>query len=147
MNLSEHFTLDEMTASQEAARSGLRNQPNDLQVAALRALCERVLEPLRTRVKRPIVVSSGYRSKSLNTRIGGSPGSQHCKGEAADIIVPGMDTADVVALIRAMRLPFDQVIDEFARWVHVSHSVAGGNRGEVLMAWRRSGQTHYRRVG
>lgn len=147
MNLSEHFTLEELTASQEAARSALRNEPNDVQVEALRALCERVLEPLRARVKRPIVVSSGYRSKSLNTRIGGSPGSQHCKGEAADIIVPGMEVADVVGLIRAMRLPFDQVIDEFASWVHVSHSVADGNRGEVLMAWRRGGQTQYRRVG
>jgi hypothetical protein len=50
-----------------------------------------------------------------------------------------------VDLIRAMRLPFDQVIDEMARWVHVSHRAAG-NRGEVLMAWRSAGQTHYRRI-
>lgn len=145
MNLSPHFTLDEMTVSQEAVRSGLRNKPDATQIEALRALCAHVLEPLRARVKRPIVVSSGYRSKSVNARIGGSTSSQHCKGEAADIIVPGMETADVVELIRAMRLPFDQVIDEFDRWVHVSH--ASGNRGEVLVASRRAGQTHYRRVG
>jgi hypothetical protein len=146
MNLTPHFTLAELTVSQEAARSGLRNDPNDVQVDALRELCAQVLEPLRARLKRPIVVSSGYRSKSLNTRIGGAAGSQHCRGEAADIIVPGMDTAAVVDLIRAMRLPFDQVIDEFARWVHVSHSRTNGNRGEVLMAWRRGGQTLYRRI-
>lgn len=146
MKLSENFTLDEMTVSQEAARAGLRNTPNERQVDALRALCETVLQPLRDRLKRPIVVSSGFRSVSLNRRIGGSATSQHCKGEAADIMVPGMDTADVVDLIRFLRLPFDQVIDEFARWVHVSHSGAAGNRGEVLMAWRRGGQTHYRRV-
>ena len=145
MNLSEHFTLDEMTVSQEAVRSGLRNKPDAAQIEALRALCVHVLEPLRARVKRPIIVTSGYRSKSLNTRIGGSATSQHCKGEAADIIVPGMEVADVVGLIRAMRLPFDQVIDEFGRWVHISHT--SGNRAEVLAATRRAGQTHYRRVG
>lgn len=146
MNLSENFTLDEMTVSQEAVRSGVRNEPGEQHVEALQALCATVLQPLRDRLKRPIVVTSGFRSVNLNRRIGGSASSQHCKGEAADIMVPGMDTADVVDLIRAMRLPYDQVIDEFARWVHVSHSAADGNRGEVLMAWRRGGLTHYRRV-
>lgn len=145
MKLSENFTLDEMTVSQEAVRAGLKNAPSDRHVAALRALCETVLQPLRDRIKRPIVVSSGYRSVNLNRRIGGSATSQHCKGEAADIMVPGMDTADVVDLIRALHLPFDQVIDE-GRWTHISHSGASGNRGEVLMAWRRGGETHYRRV-
>ncbi|KVW99505.1 D-Ala-D-Ala carboxypeptidase family metallohydrolase [Thiobacillus denitrificans] len=146
MNLSEHFTLDEMTISQEAVRSGLRNEPSDVQIESLRALCEAVLEPLRARIKRPIVVLSGFRSVTINRRVGGVDDSQHCKGEAGDIMVPGMDTSDVVDMIRAMKLPIDQVIDEFARWVHVSHSRRRGNRGEVLMAWRRGGQTHYRRV-
>ena len=146
MNLSQSFTLDELTVSQVAARAGLKNEPNDRHVEALRALCETVLQPLRDHLKRPIVVTSGYRSVGLNRRIGGSATSQHCRGEAADILVPGMDTADVVDMIRALHLPFDQVIDEFARWVHVSHSGAAGNRGEVLMAWRRDGQTHYRRL-
>lgn len=147
MKLTEHFTLAELTVSQEAARSGLKNEPNDTQVEALRLLCAMVLEPLRARVKRPVIVTSGYRSKSINARIGGAAGSQHTRGEAADIIVPGMDSGAVVDIIRAMRLPFDQIIDEFGSWVHVSHSLAGGNRGEVLMAWRRGGQTNYRRVG
>jgi hypothetical protein len=146
MKLSENFSLDEMTISQEAVRAGLKNEPSAAQIEALRTLCETVLQPLRDRIKRPIVVSSGFRSASINRRIGGAPRSQHCKGEAADIMVPGMDTADVVDLIRAMHLPFDQVIDEFGRWVHVSHSRIAGNRGEVLMAWRRGGLTHYRRI-
>jgi len=146
VNLSEHFTLDELTVSQEAVRSGLKNVPNAAQVDALRALCVSVLEPLRARLKRPIVVSSGFRSRSLNTRIGGSAGSQHCRGEAADILVPGMATSDVVDMVIALRLPFDQLIDEFGRWVHVSHSHASGNRGEVLLAMRRGGLTEYRRV-
>lgn len=146
MNLTPHFTLGELTVSQEATRSGLKNAPNERQVEALRLLCETVLEPLRARVKRPIVVVSGYRTKTINTRIGGSKNSQHCRGEAVDFIIPGMAPADVADLIRAMRLPFDQLIEEFGRWVHVSHSLVGGNRGEVLMAYRHGGQVHYRRI-
>ncbi len=144
MNLSPHFTLAEMTVSQEAARSGLKNEPGLQQVEALTALCVNVLEPLRARVRRPIVVTSGYRSITINRRVGGTQGSQHTRGEAADIIVPGIDPADVFALIRAMKLPFDQVIDEFGAWVHVSHSLRGPQRGNVLMAYRQGGKTHYR---
>lgn len=145
MNLTDHFTLDELTVSQEAARSGLSNKPNAEQVERLRALCESVLEPLRLRVKRPVIVTSGFRSPSINRRIGGAPRSQHTRGEAADIIVPGLNPAEVVEIIRAMRLPFDQVIEEFG-WVHVSHSRANGNRGEVLAASREGGRTQYRRI-
>lgn len=146
MNLSPHFTLAEMTVSQEAARAGLRNDPDMRQIEALTALCQNVLEPLRARVKKPVVVSSGYRSTSINRRIGGSNRSQHCRGEAADIIVPGMAPEDVFSLIRAMKLPFDQVIEEFGQWVHVSHSLAGPQRGNVLMAYRAGGNVQYRKI-
>jgi len=142
--LTKNFSLEEFTVSQEAVRGGLRNQPDAVQTDAIRNLCLSVLEPLRSRVKRPIVISSGFRSKSLNTRIGGAATSQHCRGEAADIMVPGVATADLVDIMRSMRLPFDQLIDEFGRWVHVSHT--SGNRGEVLVASRRGGKTQYRRI-
>jgi len=146
MNLTEHFTLDELTISQEAARFELDNSPGEPQIDALRTLCVKVLEPLRAHVKWPIIVSSGYRAKNVNARIGGAPSSQHCKGEAVDFIIPGMSTANVVALIRALDLPFDQVIDEFSRWVHVSHSEDGQQRGEVLLALHRDGAVRYRKV-
>lgn len=144
MTLSEHFTLTEMTVSQEAARSGLKNAPDALQIESLRRLCKNVLEPLRERVKRPVVVSSGFRSATINRRIGGSARSQHCRGEAADFTIPGMSVEDVVALIRAMNLPFDQLIDEFGAWVHVSHSRTGKQRGQVMTARRVGGKTEYR---
>lgn len=146
MNLSPHFTLAEMTVSQEAARSGLRNDPDLRQIEALTALCQNVLEPLRARVKRPIVVTSGYRSISINRRIGGTNRSQHCRGEAADIIVPNIAPEDIFDLIRAMKLPFDQVIEEFGQWVHVSHSLAGPQRGNALMAYRAGGNVQYRKI-
>lgn len=146
MNLSPHFTLAELTISQEAARAGLRNAPDIVQIDNLRALCVNVLEPLRARVKKPVVVTSGFRSVSVNRRIGGSRCSQHTRGEAADIIVPGMDSVDVFKLIRAMKLPFDQVIEEFGRWVHVSHKRLGPQRGSVLVAYSRAGETVYQKL-
>lgn len=141
MNLSKNFTLAELTVSQEAARSGLKNIPTTEQIAALRLLCENVLQPLRDRVKKPIVVSSGFRSVTLNRRIGGSATSQHCKGQAADFSIPGMSIADTVALIRKMGLPADQVIDEFGAWVHVSYGPR--HRKEFLKARRVGGKTVY----
>jgi uncharacterized protein YcbK (DUF882 family) len=121
MNLTKNFTLDELTVSQEAARSGIKNKPNGTQIESLRILCENVLQPLRDRVKRPVVVSSGFRSITINRRIGGAATSQHCKGQAADFTIPGMSIADIVALIKKMDLPVDQCIDEFGAWVHVSY--------------------------
>lgn len=140
MNLSEHFTIHEMIVSQTAVREGLKNIPNSDQLASLRSLCVTILEPLRLRLKRPIVVSSGYRSVSVNRRVGGSSKSQHCKGEAADIIVPGVPVADVIAVMRKLYLPVDQVIDEFGAWVHVSHKANAHNRGQYLKARRDGGK-------
>lgn len=143
MTLSEHFSLSEMTVSQEAARSGLKNAPDPLQIESLRQLCQNVLEPLRARVRKPIVINSGFRSPTINRRIGGSARSQHCRGEAADIIIPGMKIPDVVALIRKMGLPVDQCIEEFGAWVHVSHSRNGPQRGQYLRARLVGGKTVY----
>jgi uncharacterized protein YcbK (DUF882 family) len=141
MNLSKNFTLAELTISQEAARSGLKNQPNADQIESLSLLCENVLQPLRDRVKKPLVVSSGFRSVTINRRIGGSDSSQHCKGQAVDFTIPGMTVADTVALIRKMNLPFDQLIEEFGQWVHVSYGPR--NRKQVLKARHVGGKTVY----
>lgn len=141
MNLTKHFTLAEMTISQEATRSGLSNSPNALQTESIVLLCTNILEPLRARVRKPIVVSSGYRSMSVNRRIGGSKASQHTKGQAADFTIPGMTVAEVVALIRKLGLPFDQLIDEFGSWAHVSYGPL--NRRQSLNARRVGGETKY----
>lgn len=147
MTLSKHFSLTEMTVSQEAVRSGLRNAPDALQIESLRLLCQNVLEPLRERVKRPIIISSGFRSTTINRRVGGSSRSQHCRGEAADLNVPGMSVQEVIDLIKKMGLPVDQCIDEFGAWVHVSHSRTKQQRGEYLKARRVGGKTVYSLLG
>jgi len=144
MNITKSFTLEEMTVSQEAARSGLKNVPNYEQIESLILLCENVLQPLRDRVKKPIVVSSGFRSTSVNRRIGGAGSSQHCKGQAADFTIPGMSIADTIELIRTMGLPVDQCIDEFSAWVHVSHCPRP--RMQFLKARRVGGKTQYKQL-
>lgn len=142
MQITKNFSLAEMTVSQEAARNGLKNVPDKKQIDSLIALCENILQPLRDRVKEPIVVSSGYRSVTINRRIGGSAASQHCKGEAADFTIPGMSIGEIVAMIKKMGLPVDQCIDEFGSWVHVSYGPR--NRRQYLVARREGGKTVYK---
>lgn len=145
--LSANFSLDEFTISQEAARKGLENIPNAKQQEAIKRLIGRVLQPLRDHLRRPIVISSGFRSAAVNQVVGGARTSQHTRGEAADIYVVGMSTEDLIDVIRSMHLPFDQLIDEFGRWVHVSHSFSGPQRQQVLVARKRGKRTFYTPYG
>lgn len=134
--LSPHFTLWELTRSGTAIRHGLDNRPPAEAVGRLRALCLAVLEPLRGRVGR-VLVTSGYRSRELNQRVGGAIGSQHCLGEAADLYVSSTEQARKYADLIAALTDFDQLILEprgarRKRWVHVSHTRRRHNRHERL---------------
>jgi hypothetical protein len=140
---SRFFTLDELTRSQTATRKGLRNTPNRQHVAALNQLCLNVLDPLRVKLNRPVNINSGYRSLLLNWHIGGSATSQHCKGEAVDLVVPGVDLKEVLATIVASNLPFDQLIFE-GTWLHLSHKFRGEQRGQMLQAEFKPGRTVYK---
>ena len=120
----------------ELTRTSVRgnNTPEASAVDNLIALVDRVLDPLRERYGKPIRVTSGYRSKLVNERVGGAPTSQHTKGEAVDFVCEDMKTA--FEIIRK-HLPFDQLIwergdDRQPQWIHVSFKKAGKNRGEVL---------------
>ncbi len=146
MNLTPHFTLKEMTLSEYAIRHGIDNTPANNQIVNLKRLCENILEPLRAMVDKPINVTSGYRSPSVNSGIGGSPTSQHMKGEAADINVENLTPQQLFDLIRNSELPFDQVIQEFDTWVHVSHR-KNNNRRDVLIATKNAqNKTVYTRI-
>lgn len=122
MNLSPHFTLEELTLSQTAARLGLDNTPPPDVVDNLKRTAIG-LELVRNLVGCPISVSSGYRSPLVNKAVGGASQSQHLTGQAADITAPGYGSPD--ALVRAIvgsQIPFDQVIREFDSWCHISFS-------------------------
>lgn len=141
VRLSPHFSLAEMIVSQTAARRGIDNTPGDAEIAALRTLCIEVLEPVRKHFDRPVIVSSGYRSPTVNRAIGGSSSSQHCKGEAADFTVPGVSVLDLAQWMHR-NLNYDQLIYEFGSWVHVSYR-AGRLRNQELSAKRIGGRTKY----
>jgi len=142
MQLSPHFTLEEFTVSQTATRLGIDNTPSGQVIANLQNLCVNLLEPLRLRVG-PIKISSGYRCSLLNKRVGGASNSDHLYGCAADILVPGMSVYDVSCLIRD-EFKYDQVIQEFGRWTHVSlRPNPTQNRMQPLTAMLKDGQTVY----
>jgi len=119
MKLSEHFTLEELTVSETAARKGLDNTPDNDALYDLKRLAL-FLEDIRTAVGRPLRINSAYRAPEVNASVGGSKTSQHCKGQAADIRVVGLTPDQVCQAIIAAKFPFDQVIREFDSWTHVS---------------------------
>ena len=119
MLISPHFTLDEMIVSQFAARDGLDNTPPPEARANLQLLCC-ALEQVRALFDAPIIVSSGYRSEQVNRVIGGASNSQHIQGLAADFTVIEVSPRETVRRISESAVPFDQLILEFDRWVHLS---------------------------
>lgn len=140
MDLTPHFTLAEMTSSQTAVREGIDNTPNSAQIINLQRLCLNILEPLEVSGK-VLIVSSGFRCVELNKRIGGASTSQHCNGEAADINAKGFNVEQLYQYLKHSGLPFDQLIQEFGQWVHVSYS--DRNRRECLRATKVNGKTVY----
>ena len=119
MNLSPNFTLAELTASQTAARRGFDNTPNATEVANLVRVAA-LLEEVRALVKKPINVTSGFRSKQVNDAVGSRDTSQHRIGCAADFKVNGMTPREVVEACVKTNIGYDQVIQEFDSWVHIS---------------------------
>ena len=119
MKLSENFTIEEMTASQTASRNGWDNTPNATELANLMRIAA-LLEKVRTLVNKPITVTSGFRSKLVNDAIGSKDTSQHRIGCAADIKVSGMTPKQVVGAIVSSDIGYDQVIEEFGSWTHIS---------------------------
>ena len=148
MHLTNNFTLEELTKSETALRFDLDNEPNDEQLANLVALCECVLQPVRDHFGKGVKVNSGLRTPEVNAKVGGSKTSDHCKGMAADIEIPGIANAELAQWITD-NLEFRQVILEFytpgipdSGWVHVSYN-SGDNKKQVLTATKQNGKTVY----
>jgi hypothetical protein len=117
MNLSPHFTLEELTVTDHRT---LDNSPKQEEISNLQRLAQ-FLEEVKTVLGgKPIMVNSAFRSKPVNDAVGSSDRSQHRLGCAADIRVPTMTPDQVVRAIIAAGLPYDQLIREFDRWTHLS---------------------------
>jgi len=149
MQLSKHLSLAEVMRSDMAKRKGINNMPSKEHIENFKLLAEKVFEPIREHFGVPINISSGYRSKGLNTAIKGSLSSQHCTGEAIDIDMDGtsITNAQIFNYIKD-NLIFDQMIWEFGTdknpdWVHVSYESTGKQRKQILKAIKVNGKTSY----
>lgn len=117
MNLSPHFTLDELTHTDHRQ---FDNTPNATEMANLVRLAA-FLEDVKTVLGgKPVMINSAFRCKAVNDAVGSRDTSQHRIGCAADIRVPGMTPDEVVKAVRAAGLGYDQIIREFDRWTHIS---------------------------
>jgi uncharacterized protein YcbK (DUF882 family) len=135
MNLTPHFTLDELTASESAERNGWDNTPNDQELENLKRLAD-MLEQIKLVLGgKPIMINSAFRSKKVNDAVGSKDTSQHRIGCAADIRVPGMTPDEVVRKVIASGIGYDQIIREFDRWTHISvpNSVDTAPRKQALI--------------
>jgi hypothetical protein len=149
MKLTENFSLAEMIKSETAMRKGLDNDPGEVEIENLRTLCENVLQPVRDAYGRGVKVNSGFRHPDVNAAVGGSRTSDHCKGMAADIEIPGVANADLAEWIQE-NLEFTQLILEFytpgvpdSGWVHVSYD-PNNLKKQVLTALKENGKTVYK---
>jgi len=143
MKLSENVSLIEFERSESATKHSILNKMNESETAKAKLLCEKVFEPIRKKVDKPIKINSGFRSTLLNKVIGGAKSSQHCKGEAMDL-----DLHDKELFVWIIEnLDFDQAIFEGgtetqAGWFHISYK-ASGNRKEALRMTKIKGKSVY----
>ena len=139
VQLTKHFSLEELCASATAKARGIQNRPNAQQIISLVYLAAYVLEPLREAMHEPIPISSGFRCEQLNRAVGGVSNSQHMRGQAADLCIngdlkKGRKWFDYIKT----HLNFDQLIWEHSSngtyWVHVSfvHPDLGRNRRQAI---------------
>ena len=147
--ISEHVSLKEGVKSHTATRLNIDNVPCDLDLINMKTIAEKVFEPLRKFVGGPISINSFYRSPKLNSAIGGSTSSQHCKGCALDIddTYGHKTNAEMFEYIKC-NLDYDQMIWEFGDdtnpdWVHISYVSEDANRRRLLKATKVKSKTNY----
>ena len=150
LQLSQNFKLGEYLVSTTARNNGLDNLPNEEHFKNIKSLNNNLIQPIRSKLGRAIVISSGYRSPEVNALVGGVPTSQHSLGQAADFVSPNYDNKKLAEFI-IENFDFDQLILEFynpkdgpnSGWIHLSYNSEGENRNEVISAIRKNGRTHY----
>ena len=123
MQITKNFSLEELISSTTARKKGIKNFPGISEINSLERLCLTILQPVRDKFGEPIIVTSGFRGPQLNKAVGGSPTSQHIKGEAADIT--SKDNKTLWKLINSMienkEIQVGQLIDEHRlKWIHIS---------------------------
>ena len=146
--LTRNFSLHELTKSETALRYDMENNPGPAEAANLTELAGKVLQPIRDHYQKGVKINSGFRHPDVNAKVGGSRTSDHCRGMAADIEIPGVPNAELAQWVKD-NLEFTQLILEFytpgipdSGWVHVSYD-PGNLKKQVMTATKQNGKTVY----
>jgi zinc D-Ala-D-Ala carboxypeptidase len=146
--LTHNFSLHELTKSETALRYDMENNPGPAEAANLTELAGKVLQPIRDHYQKGVKINSGFRHPDVNAKVGGSRTSDHCRGMAADLEIPGVPNAELAQWVKD-NLEFTQLILEFytpgipdSGWVHVSYD-PGNLKKQVMTATKQNGKTVY----
>ncbi len=132
-----NFKMSELIHSDTAVKHNINNMPDINSLDCMLDILFYCLQPFRSRIKRPVIITSGYRNSQVNKLVGGAvdrygnPTSQHCKGQAVDFVINGMTPAQIIEEIKKSGLEYDQLINEYNKWVHWSF-VKGKNRKQCF---------------
>ena len=126
-----NFSIAELLESDTAKLNNIKNVPTLSAIDNMLRLIFYVLQPLREKLGKPVIILSGFRCAALNAKVGGKPTSQHLTGEAADIKVNGCSASTLFEYIKGSGVPYDQCILEYNQWVHISYR-HGKNRRQAF---------------
>lgn len=126
-----NFKMSELTHSDTAIKHNINNIPDINSMDCLLELIVYVLQPLRDKVDKPVIITSGFRNSQVNKLVGGALTSQHTKGQAVDFNIKGMNIAATIDFIKKSGIEYDQLINEYDKWVHISFH-KGKNRKQCF---------------
>lgn len=129
MNLN--FKISELIHSDIAIQNNINNMPDINSLDNMLELIFHCLQPIRNLIKKPMIITSGFRNQQINFLAGGAINSQHKEGKAADFIIKGMTPKEIIEIIKKSDIEYDQLICEFDKWVHISFN-KDKNRKQIL---------------
>ena len=126
-----NFKISELIYSETAVKNNINNMPDINSLDNMLNLIYYCLQPARELLNAPMTITSGFRNPLVNRLVGGVNSSQHLYGQAADFIIKGMTPNQIISIIKTSKIEFDQLINEYDKWVHISYN-KGKNRKEIL---------------
>lgn len=126
-----NFKISELIQSDTAIKHNINNMPDINSLDNMLELIVYCIQPVRDKIKKPMIITSGYRNAQVNKLVGGASNSQHTNGQAVDFKISGMTPSQIVDFIKNSGIEFDQLINEYDKWVHISYN-KGKNRKQIL---------------
>lgn len=126
-----NFKISELIHSDTAIRNNINNMPDINSLDNMLDLIYYVLQPLRNKIGKPMIITSGYRNDRVNRLVGGAKNSQHQNGQAVDFTIKGMSVTQIVEFIKKSGIEYDQLINEYDKWCHISFN-KGHNRKQCF---------------